>query len=147
MQLQITTRSPRLVERTLVSMANDLKELHLRKAKLSNSQEVQKPTIQVVTINALGTKNPNALQDLELMLLDNACEIDSMSNLKIILLLSANLEEFTTEHSNNSSRLMTSEKGALPLSCQEVKRVQSSQGVILEDTQPTRRVRNTEVKI
>ena len=147
MQLQITTRSPRLVERTLVSMANGLRELHLHKAKLSNSQEVQKPTIQVVTINALGTKNLNALQDLELMLLDNACEIDSMSNLKIILLLSANLEEFTTEHSNNSNRLMTSEKGALPLSCQEVKRVQSSQGVILEDTQPTRRVRNTEVKI
>ena len=68
MRLQITTRSPRLAERTLVSMAKGLRELHLRKAKLSNSEEVQKPTIQAVTINALGTKNLNALQDLELML-------------------------------------------------------------------------------
>jgi len=49
----------------LVSMANVLNELPLRKAKQSNSEEMQKHTIQAVIINALVTKNLNALPDPE----------------------------------------------------------------------------------
>ena len=65
MQLLIMIPFPRLVEHTLVSMADVLNELPLRKAKQSNSEALQKHIIQTVIINALVTKNLNALPDPE----------------------------------------------------------------------------------
>ena len=65
MQLLIMIPFPRLAEHMLVSMANVLNELPLRKAKQSNLEEMQKHTIQAVIINALVTKNLNALPDPE----------------------------------------------------------------------------------
>ena len=65
MQQLIMIPFPRLAEHMLVSMANVLNELPLRKAKQSNSEEMQKHTIQAVIINALVTKNLNALPDPE----------------------------------------------------------------------------------
>lgn len=65
MQQLIMIPFPRLAEHMLVSMANVLRELPLRKAKQSNSEGMQKHTIQAVIINALVTKNLNALPDPE----------------------------------------------------------------------------------
>ena len=65
MQQLIMIPFPRLAEHMLVSMANVLNELPLRKAKQSNSEEMQKHTIQAVIINALVTKNLSALPDPE----------------------------------------------------------------------------------
>ena len=89
----------------MVSMANVLSESPLRKAKQSNLEVMQKHTIQTVIINALVTKNQNALLDPELMHLDSVYVTGSTKNLKKMHLLNANLEASITELSSNSSKL------------------------------------------
>ena len=96
---------PRLVEHTLVSMANVLNELPLRKAKQSNSEALQKHTIQTVIINALVTKNQNALPDPEWTHLASVCVTGSMRNLMTMHRLNVNLVASITELSSNSSKL------------------------------------------
>lgn len=96
---------PRLVEHTLVSMADVLNELPLRKAKQSNSEALQKHIIQTVIINALVTKNQNALLDPELMHLASVCVTGSTRNLMTMCKLNVNLVASITELSSNSSKL------------------------------------------